>query len=92
VPPGVGEWHKQEFIFELKAGDVHCEILFRALDTPDDVRKVLSLELTGAYINEGREVPKAILDMIGGRVVVEEVMLRGKPGNGPVNVPPGAKA
>src|SRR5215813_1713624 len=37
IPPGVGEWHKQEFIFELKAGDVHCEILFRALDTPDDV-------------------------------------------------------
>ena len=47
---------------------VHMEVLFRALDRPNDVKKLLSLELTGAWINEAREIPKPILDMLQGRV------------------------
>lgn len=46
----------------------HIEILFRALDKPDDIKKLLSLELTGAWINEAREIPKAIVDMLIGRL------------------------
>lgn len=42
--------------------------MFLALDRPEDVRKLLSLELTWAYINEAKEVPKAILDGLTGRV------------------------
>ena len=45
-----------------------CEILFRALEKPQDIKKLLSLELTGAWINEIREVPKGIVDAIGDRV------------------------
>ncbi len=44
------------------------EVLFLALDRPEDSKKLLSLELTGAWINEAREVPKAILDALTGRV------------------------
>ena len=62
IPAELGRWHERDFMFELKFNDVHSEILFRALDRPGDVRKLLSLELTGAYINEVRELPKAILD------------------------------
>jgi len=47
---------------------VETEVLFRALDRPDDVRKLLSLELTGAWTNETREIPKAIIDALGDRV------------------------
>lgn len=47
---------------------VHMEVLFRAFDKPGDVKKLLSLEVTGAFINEAREVPKAVLDMLQGRV------------------------
>jgi hypothetical protein len=47
---------------------VECEVLFRALDSVDDVGKLLSLELTGAWLNEAREIPKAIFDAIQGRV------------------------
>ena len=47
---------------------VHMEFLFRALDKPDDIKKLLSLELTGAWINEAREIPKAIMDMLIGRL------------------------
>jgi hypothetical protein len=44
------------------------EVLFMALDREDDVRKLLSLELTGGWINEAREIPKAIVDALTGRV------------------------
>lgn len=44
------------------------EIMFLALDRPEHVKKVLSLDVTGAWMNEGREQPKAILDALTGRV------------------------
>lgn len=44
------------------------EVLFLALDREDDARKLLSLELTGAWVNEAREVPKGIIDALTGRV------------------------
>jgi hypothetical protein len=68
IPESTGTWYEQEFTFEFRAGDVYAEILFRALDKPKDVKKTLSLELTGAYINEAREIPKHIFDMLQGRV------------------------
>lgn len=57
-----------EMRHHIQIGDVDCEVLFRALDRPDDIRKVLSLELTGAWVNEAREVPKQIIDALGDRV------------------------
>ena len=44
------------------------EVLFRALDRPGDVRKTLSLELTGAWVNEAREVPFSIIEALGDAV------------------------
>lgn len=41
---------------------VHLEVYFMALDTPEDVAKLLSLDLTGAYVNEAREIPWEILE------------------------------
>lgn len=48
--------------------DVDALVMFRALDRPEDVAKILSLEVTGAWINEAREVPKSIIDALGDRV------------------------
>ena len=42
---------------------VDMEIHFLALDKEDDIRKLKSLELTAAWINEASEVPKAVWDM-----------------------------
>lgn len=47
---------------------VELEMWFLALDRPDNVKKLLSLEITGAWMNEAREQPKAILDGLTGRV------------------------
>ena len=46
----------------------HVEFLFRALDKPDDIKKLLSLEVTGGWLNEAREIPKAIMDILIGRL------------------------
>jgi hypothetical protein len=48
--------------------DCEIEVLFRALDRPDQVENLLSTEYTGAWINEAREIPEAIFEAIQGRV------------------------
>ncbi len=40
------------------APGLDLEVIFLALDQPKDVRKLLSLELSGAWVNEARELPK----------------------------------
>jgi hypothetical protein len=46
----------------IKIGDCELEVIFLALDRPDDVDKLLSLDLTGVWVNEAREVAKAVVD------------------------------
>lgn len=56
------------FTYFLETPELSMEVFFLALDRPDDARKLLSLELTGAWVNEAREVPKTIIDALTGRV------------------------
>jgi hypothetical protein len=51
-----------------KMPGVHIELMFRALDRPEHVSNLLSMELTGAWVNEAREVPWEIIDAIDGRI------------------------
>lgn len=67
-PPEVAHYAKTDKKMLIKLGDVELELLFRALDDADDVRKLLSLELSFAFMDEFREIPKAIYDAIQGRV------------------------
>jgi hypothetical protein len=52
----------------IETNDLSIEALFVPLDKPEDVRKLLSLELSFAWIDECREVPKEVLDALTGRV------------------------
>jgi hypothetical protein len=57
--------------FELELPDktrMRAEILFLALDRPEDVGKLKSLELTWAAGSEMSEIPKAVFDMMTQRV------------------------
>jgi hypothetical protein len=56
------------YTHHIKKGDIDLEVLFLALDRPEDVKKLLSLELTGIWINEAREIPKSIVDACTMRV------------------------
>lgn len=60
--------HPPPYRQDIRFNDVEAEILFMALDRPEDVKKLLSLELTGAWINEAREIPKTIVDAVTSRL------------------------
>lgn len=68
-PRWFGKWRVGDHSY-LITGIEGCEIelLFRALDRPDHVNNLLSLELTGAWVNEAREIPWPIIEALQGRV------------------------
>lgn len=63
-----GHWKATEKNFTLRFSDVECEVLFRPLDTPDDIARVLSLEVTFALLDEFVQIPKAIVEALSGRL------------------------
>lgn len=56
------------YTHHIKKGDIDAEFIFLALDREEDVKKLLSLDLTFAWINEAREVEKSIIDIATTRV------------------------
>lgn len=54
-------WNRP-FRHEIKIGDMEMEVIFIALDSPEDVRKMRSLEVTGFWFNELEFIEKDILD------------------------------
>lgn len=47
---------------------IDAEFIFMAMDKPDDIKHLKSLDLTGAFINEACETPDGVIDMLTGRV------------------------
>lgn len=69
LPKDLGYWKEAgPTTHHIITDDLDMEVWFLALDKPDDVAKLGSLEITGAWQNEVREQPKAILDALTGRV------------------------
>lgn len=62
-----GRWRSQDNTFWMEFNDVQAEILFRPLESEADVARVLSLELTGAWIAECRDLPVSMISDIKGR-------------------------
>ena len=69
IPSSIGRWvDTGPPMHHIVEGELDLEVIFLALDRPDDIAKLLSMELTGAWLNEAREIPKAVLDGLTGRV------------------------
>lgn len=69
LPNGVaGRYKPSEHKYVIEYGDIRSEWLFRALDRPEDVDNLLSLEITGAWINEYREIVMEVLVNLLGRI------------------------
>ena len=74
MPQSVGTWKAEgppthRLFFKLPDQTiVDLEVMFMALDRPDDVAKLLSLELTSAWMNEVRELPKQVFNTLRQRV------------------------
>lgn len=70
LPPGIYGEHRivdKTYILRLNLGDktrVESELLFLSLDNPADTRKALSLELTGAWLNEAREIHPDVIEVM----------------------------
>ena len=71
-PPKIfGEYRVTDHVYlftKLVQFGIHLEVIFRALDRPDQVSNLLSLEVTGAWFNEVREIPKTIIEAMDSRI------------------------
>lgn len=68
-PEGVtGRFMRTTKTYYLELGDIRCEVMFRALDDADDVANLNSLELTGAWFNECRDINEHIVDAMSKRI------------------------
>lgn len=70
MPPHLfGTYNVSNMTYRIEAFEgCECEILFRALDRPDHVDNLLSLELTGGWVNEAREITWSLIEALQGRV------------------------
>ena len=64
----MADWRVSESTLYITQGDIVSEWMFVPLDEPDDVKRLLSLQLTAAYINECSETDIDLLSDIAGRV------------------------
>jgi hypothetical protein len=64
----IADWRVSESVLYMEYGDVKSEWSMIPLDEPDDVKRLLSLQLTGAYVNECIETDINLLSDIAGRV------------------------
>ena len=63
----IGDYKKADNEHHIKLNDIESEILFRALDKPEDIKKLLSLEITGGWINEARKLPLSVIHAVTSR-------------------------
>ena len=63
----VAGWKVSESTFHFNFLDVRSEWLFLPLETPEDQRRLLSMNLTGAFISEAIEIDAELISPLSGR-------------------------
>jgi hypothetical protein len=63
-----GKYNSSNKTYLLNYEDREIELIFKALDSPQDVRDLLSLELTGAHVDEAREIHQTVVKGLLGRI------------------------
>lgn len=58
---GIAHYEAQANTFWIELNDVESEWIMLPLDTPENVQRLLSLDLTGGWLSELRELPPQIL-------------------------------
>lgn len=61
------EWKVSESTVWLKFGDVVSEWILLPLETPEDQKRILSMNLTGAFVSEAIEIDFDLMVAIAGR-------------------------
>lgn len=65
---GIAEYKVSENTVHIRVGDVVSEWLLIPLDSPEDQRRLLSLQLTGAWMSESIEMDYTIVSPLAGRI------------------------
>ena len=65
---GIAEFKVSDNTIYIKIGDVRSEWLLIPLDTPEDQRRLLSMQLTGAWLSEAIEMDVGLVSPLAGRV------------------------
>jgi len=65
---GVANYKVSDSTIYIEFGDVRSEWLLIPLDDPDDQRRLLSMQLSMAWVSEGIEVDLALISPLAGRV------------------------
>lgn len=65
---GIAEYKVSENTVHIRVGDVISEWLLIPLDSPEDQRRLLSLQLTGAWMSESIEMDYTIVSPLAGRI------------------------
>jgi len=66
--PGVAEFKVSDHTIYISIGDVRSEWLLIPLDNPDDQARLLSMQLTGAWLSEAIEMDVGVISPLAGRV------------------------
>src|SRR5262245_25385619 len=68
--PGIGEseWRVSENTYYLNFADVRSEWIFIPLENAEDQARLLSMQLTGAWLSEAIEMNFDILGPVSGRI------------------------
>jgi hypothetical protein len=64
---GVARWKVSESTVYINFGDVRSEWILIPLEEPEDQRRLLSMQLTGAWLSEGIELARDLVDPIAAR-------------------------
>lgn len=63
----MSDWRVSESTLYIDFGDIYSEWMFVPLEDADDLKRLLSTQLTGAYVNESSETDISLLSDIAGR-------------------------
>lgn len=64
----LGNYQVYTSTYKISHHDIECEVIFLPLENDDDVKKLLSLELTGVYLNEFRDITRGVVEALDGRI------------------------
>lgn len=64
---GVAEYKVSDQTIYITMGDIRSEWLLIPLDSPDDQRRLLSMQITGAWLSEAIEMDTALIAPLSGR-------------------------
>lgn len=76
---GLGTWKISESTFHLLFDDVRCEMIFLPLEDAQEQARLLSMQLTAAWLSEAIEMNLDILGPVSGRIGRYPSGARGQP-------------